>query len=64
MTWRYDIGEQLAVRTVAVTVKASRYGLSGRFGYGAESVRPGSESPYCLTRGLARDVTQRHFLGR
>ena len=60
MTWRYDIGGQLAVRTVAVMVKANRYGLSGRFGYGVESVRPGSESPYRLTRGLPvtwRNVT-------
>ena len=52
MTWQCTAGKQLAVRTVAVTVKASRYGLSGRSGYGAEGVRPGSESLHCLTRGL------------
>ena len=44
--------KRLVVRTVAVTVKANRYGLSGRSGYGAKGVRPGSESLHCLTRGL------------
>ena len=60
MTWRCTAGKQLAVRTVAVTVKASHYGLSGRFRYGAEAVRLGSEMGEHPTRGggvTCRNVT-------
>ena len=60
MTWRDIVGKRLAVRTVAVTVKAGRYGFSGRFRYGAEAVRLGSEMGERPTRGggvTRRNVT-------